>query len=371
MDVLTEFLNRYVYTPECKLWMDFTRQESGCINLATWSATAANNGNWTAANVTIADEVGTVKTSAHSIKVTNTAAWGHAQQTVKVSPNTTYALTVWCNSDVGNNDDNCNIALRFDNSGVTKLGDFGTAGAWALKTLTVTSNSADTEVDIELSSYDEPGVVVGEICTFDGVELRGPDGLIDLSHHGSTFNLNGTTQDGSKGRVFDGVDDYIWLPNAEIGDLDFTTENFSIFVRGEFNTGAASQHIVSTRFSAAEGYGLILSATEELEFNTWGGSDISTDSPASQIGVAETATLSMSRDSVAVVNLYKNGNYITENAGTHVALTSSRSPFTLGRHAGSATNFLNATLKSALILNRPVGAVEQADIARMLEEICP
>ncbi len=514
MDVYTQFLNEYVYTPERKLWIDFTRLDGGrnlidtgefeYPNLATWSPTGDQTGNWVPTNAVEADEVGVVKVSTHSYKLTASAAGCYGAQNIGASgahASTTLTLGVWTYSNAGNNantqigltdtdgedvstghktaawvfdtvshttdatpgqlyiklipgdtnndegifdgvvlvegssltpgwtDTECTTApsgdqykigsysMRIISQGDNGRSDYDhawqasyaglsfTLGAWMyadsgntlndLKlrihdgadgtysdacaeddawhwiTVTHTADAAGDKIRCQVYISQGAGVDMDDVGYVDGIKLYVEGGITDAGGH--PINIMGATPSGTDGWIVDGIDDYFWMTNAEMkrAGLDFTTEHPSIFVRGEFNAGAATQYMVSTISGAAKGYIFTVTSTEQISFKTYGGSDINTYSATGQVVGTEITTFSMSRDSVSSVNLYKGGSKITDTAGTHVDLTSSDQPFVVGAKAEDFTLPLNATLKCVLILNRPCGAVEQADIARMLEEICP
>ncbi len=315
------------------------------------------------------------KIGSYSMRVVSGGAYSGAQYKITTTAYNGKNLygAAWLYAPSTNSEGGAKIGIDDDVNSTTGSSAVAEDDAWHWATTAAhTVNAGATWVNITCYANNTAGVGTDDIVYCDGIKLYVEGGITDAGGH--PINIMGTTPSGTDGWIFDGVDDYVWMTNAEMkrAGLDFTTEHPSIFVRAVFTAGTAIQTLISTRDDTdGKGYELVLSATEELEFNTYGASDISTDSAAGVITGTETATLSMSRNSVASVDLYKNGDIITDTAGTHVALTSSDEPLVVGAKADDKTLPSNTTKKCILILNRPVGAHEQADIARMLGEICP
>ncbi len=330
---------------------------------------------WTGVNAEIAPTGDEYKIGSYSMRVVNDGVYGRAKYVVPGHVGLrgkTLTLAAWGQASSANS--GAAVKLGMDDGVDTTVMATALAedDAWHWMTHSHTVNAASTTLEARCASYYDGGATTGEIAYFDGIKLYKEAGIID-GVRGTPINIMGGVLT-PEGLVLDGVDDYVWITNADMkkAGLDFTTENFSIFVRGEWEATTAIQTIISTRDDTdGKGYELVLSATEELEFNTYGASDISTDSAAGAITGTEKATLSMSRDKVAVVNLHKNGNSVTDTAGTHVALTSSDEPFVIGAKADDKTLPSKATIKSVLFLSRPTGAVEHPEIAREMEVICP
>ena len=245
------------------------------------------------------------------------------------------------------------------------------AWAWVILTRTVDASATVLRLSISVNTADE-------IAYADGAKLFEEAGIADGTT-GVPINIMGGSLT-PEGYVMDGIDDYLWIPNAAMkkAGLDFTTENMTIVVYGEFNAGTAIQMIVGTRNSGSKGWGLRFGDDEKLYFETKGASDITTSTAAGQVVGTEKATFGMARSGAPTagnvgggsVDLYKNGNNATVTSGAHVDLTSSDQILAIGTYPLTVGSWpLNATLKALLIFTRPFGNVEMSNISRDMVEV--
>ena len=320
---------------------------------------------WTDVNCDSAPTGDEYKVGSYSMRVIGTAAGPYSHQAIGADgayAGKTVTLGAWVNGDTGNSA-NALISLKDDDSTVSSTGT--KAGTWAWETKSKTLGAAPGV----LYAYCDPGGD-GDIGYFDEIHLYEEAGIADGTT-GVPINIMGASFT-PEGCVFDGVDDYLWITNEDMkaAGLDFTTENMTIVVYGEFNAGTASQVLVGTPLFHTKGYYLFLDGSEALFFRSLGSSDPYTNSANGQITGTEKAVFGVTRNSVSSVSLYKNGvGDIAATSGTHIELTSSDQPFVIGIQADNFTNPLNGTLKALIILARPLGAVEMSDISRDMVEV--
>ncbi len=331
---------------------------------------------WTDYNCDSAPTGDQYKIGSYSMRVVADGAWGGTYCTISdyssyIGKNVTGGA--WCFCPSTNDQTKARIVL-YDGQGYGLGGFIAEDDAWHWETATITVDAAADQLVFKVQANDSAAADTDDIVYADGIHLYREAGIISGDGRGTPINIMGGRLT-PEGLVLDGVDDYLWITNADMkaAGLDFTTEMFSIFVRGEFEATTHWQHLVCTRNANDKGYYFVISNLEAIYFRTKGGSDIDTYSADSQFTSTETITFSMSRDSKSAVSLYKGGNKLACTEGTHVDFTSSDQSFSIGDRTDTTigTDCAKATLKSLLILSCPSGAAEQAEIARMLEEICP
>ena len=211
--------------------------------------------------------------------------------------------------------------------------------------------------------YDPSCVFYLPLSQMDGASL------VDRSGYGTPTSVYGAYRDGTNGWSFDGVDDYLWVPNADMTHLELTG-NMTVAVRGEFNAGAANQAIIQTGWWEG-GFLLRLETDETLQFTTFTGAGSSTTSETAAAAIVGTEIATF----IASVNpsgfISKDGVDVTLTSGTHVQGTTARD-LTIGNYNKGATVMpLNGHLKCLIIYNRPFGAVEHAEIAHEMTEVFP
>ena len=379
---ITDFENRWVYESSCVLYLPLSHMDGGRglkgSGLITWSATADQRDNWTSGYCLEADETSNVKVSVHSLKLTaddggSVGAGVAYQQYASATVGVDYTMTAWVRGNPGN-DSGQNIAIAVQDVGGSwtktqaNLTDI-TSATW--ERLSVTHTAGLTTIQFLLYVTDAISGDTDDIAYFDGVTLYEEGGLIDRSGYGTPININGAYRDGVNGWKFDGVDDYLWIPVADCDQLDFTTEAFSGIIRCVIGTEpSALQYLLSRGAWNTKGWACGVAASMDWRLYTWGGTDANSEA-TTQFSAGDIVTLGFTKDA-ANAYMFVNGDNKTDIAGTHGSpATNTTNNLVVGASSSGGSSWIDSNIKCILIFNRPLGAVEHADIAREMEEVFP
>ena len=159
------------------------------------------------------------------------------------------------------------------------------------------------------------------------------------------------------GRNFDGSDDYIEIP-ATSTQLDFTSEDFTIFMWVKFSD-VSSSHILFLRSDfSTTGYYAIVRSTASIRFYTLqaGPTSQTSATSASEVTTGVWYNLVFVRDGTSV-KIYKDTVDRTTSSGTHIDPDTDAGVTRIGIRRDNANDFAG-TIGEVWVYNRALTPVE-------------